>query len=69
MMTECNIRPARDADLDAIILLWEEFMDFHKQRDQRFTRARDGSLHFRSFIAGHLASATSCELVECEIKT
>jgi len=57
------IRQAKTADLDAMGTLWQEFMDFHKERDPYFTRAADGHESFKKFVAGHIAAESSYVLV------
>jgi len=34
MRNEVTIRRAANADLDAVGRLWQEFMDFHRDREQ-----------------------------------
>jgi ribosomal protein S18 acetylase RimI-like enzyme len=63
MKIETGIRRAGTADLNAIGTLWQEFMDFHKQRDPHFARSADGHERFKEFIAGHMTAQTSCVLV------
>ncbi len=63
MKSEARIRKASNADLSAIGTLWQEFMDFHKERDPHFARSADGHERFKEFIAGHMAAETSCVLV------
>ena len=61
-----EIRQASTADLDEIVELWKEFMDFHRQRDPFFTRAVDGHRRFRSFVAENLESPDWAVLVSIE---
>jgi ribosomal protein S18 acetylase RimI-like enzyme len=63
MKTDVIIRRAVANDLEAIGCLWQEFMDFHRERDSHFTRATDGHERFKKFISGHIASDNSCVLV------
>lgn len=63
MKSDVTIRKAANADLDAIGRLWQEFMDFHRDRDPHFARSADGHERFKEFIAGHITSDTSCVLV------
>jgi hypothetical protein len=61
------IRKAAREDLDIIGILWQEFMDFHKQRDAHFTRSTDGHELFRKFIAERMDSDNSYVLVAEEM--
>ncbi|MBL7211028.1 MAG: GNAT family N-acetyltransferase [Desulfobacteraceae bacterium] len=63
MEMQVIIRNAGEQDLDMIIELWKELMDFHKIRDQYFSRSSDGHEKFMEFISGHIASETSKVLV------
>ena len=63
MSSAITIRRATAGDLQAIVFLWQELMDFHKQRDPHYTRAADGAARFREFLGGHVASKDSCVLV------
>jgi ribosomal protein S18 acetylase RimI-like enzyme len=63
MEEQVTIRNACEQDLDMIIELWKELMDFHKIRDQHFSRSSDGHKKFMEFISGHIASETSKVLV------
>lgn len=62
-VSELVIRKAITKDLESICFLWQEFMDFHKERDPAFTRSADGHEHFKEFIAGHLEKESSLVLV------
>ncbi|HVP35441.1 MAG TPA: GNAT family N-acetyltransferase [Terriglobales bacterium] len=57
------IRKATTKDLESIGLLWQEFMDFHKERDPIFARSTEGHEHFKEFIAGHLEKDSSLVLI------
>jgi ribosomal protein S18 acetylase RimI-like enzyme len=61
--SELIIRKATIKDLESIGLLWQEFMDFHKERDSVFARSADGHEHFKEFIAGHLEKESSLVLI------
>lgn len=63
MKSEAKIRPGEPADLEAIAILWREFMDFHQQRDPHFARSADGHESFKEFLAGHMQAETSSVLV------
>jgi ribosomal protein S18 acetylase RimI-like enzyme len=58
-----RIRKATQDDTGAIVELWKELMDFHKERDRRFTRSADGHKRFTEFVSGRLAHEASCVLV------
>jgi len=58
-----RIRKATWEDTEAISELWKELMDFHKERDRRFTRSADGHKRFAEFISGRIAHETSCVLL------
>ena len=58
-----RIREAIQEDTRAIVELWKELMDFHKERDRHFTRSVDGHERFAEFVSGRIASETSCVLV------
>jgi ribosomal protein S18 acetylase RimI-like enzyme len=63
METDVLIRKATSDDLDVIGRLWQEFMDFHRERDSHFARSADGHERFKQFISGHITSDNSCVLV------
>jgi ribosomal protein S18 acetylase RimI-like enzyme len=44
------IRDARPGDLDAIVDIWKEHMDFHRERNEFFTRSADGHIRFAEFV-------------------
>ena len=58
-----RIRKAIQEDTRAIVELWKELMDFHKERDQHFTRSADGHKRFAEFVSGRMVHETSCVLV------
>ena len=59
MNEKVNIREAVVEDVPAIIELWKELMDFHKERDRIFSRSANGHERFADFITGHISSETS----------
>lgn len=61
-----EIREACRTDLDEIVELWKEFMEFHRQRDPFFTRAAEGHRRFRSFVADNLDAPDWLVLVAIE---
>ena len=63
MAKEISIRKALSEDLNAIVSLWQELMDFHKEIDPYFGRSSDGHVLFRDLVSGHIESDDSCLLV------
>jgi GNAT superfamily N-acetyltransferase len=67
MSTKISVRSACKTDIPAMVELWKEMMDFHKERDQLFTRTATGHKNWIKFIAGHMESESSRVLVaECD---
>ncbi len=64
-MSKANalIRSATRRDIPDIVRLWEELMDFHRQRDPFYTRARNGSDLFRRFVEENIENDAACVLV------
>ena len=61
-----RIRKAVENDVPTMVELWKEMMDFHKERDQIFTRTTTGHEGWIEFITGHISKEDSCVLVaEC----
>ena len=63
MNNEITVRNAKASDLKVIGILWEEFMDFHRDRDPHFERAADGTEQFIEFIDGQINDNSSCVFV------
>jgi ribosomal protein S18 acetylase RimI-like enzyme len=63
METTAVVRPATRRDIPAIVVLWEELMDFHQARDPFFTRAPKGRDIFAQFVADNIRSDAACVLV------
>lgn len=63
MNKKIAIRKATSDDLDSIVVLWKEFMDFHKIRDPHFTRSSDGHTNFAKFIEEQISADNSCVMV------
>lgn len=61
--SELVIRKANAKDVESIGTLWQEFMDFHRERDPAFARSADGHEHFKEFIASHFERESSLVLV------
>ena len=54
MTAEIVVRRARAADMEAIVLLWEELVDFHTAHDPFFRRADGAGAVFAGFVAERL---------------
>jgi ribosomal protein S18 acetylase RimI-like enzyme len=54
-MVEVQIRQARNQDLEAVLDLWEEMMDFHAGLDERFEPAPDDRDIFRDTLREWIA--------------
>lgn len=63
MQTQAAIRKATRRDLDAIVALARELMDFHKARDPFFTRSADFDALFGRFALRNIRSKAACVLV------
>lgn len=61
--TAAVIRSAIRRDVPAIVRLWEELMEFHRERDPFFTPARNGADLFTRFVEQNLDSDAACVLV------
>lgn len=48
------LRPAKSADLSAIVSLWRESMALHGERDATFTPSANGDLVFEQFVADRI---------------
>jgi len=59
MNGKVNIREAVMEDVPAIIEIWKELMDFHKERDRFFSRSATGHESFADFITGHISNESS----------
>ena len=49
------IRPARHNDMNDLVQLWTEFMDFHTALDPDFKRSSDGARNWVNYITPKLA--------------
>jgi len=63
MKTQAVIRKATRRDLDAIVALARELMDFHKALDPFFTRSADFDALFGRFALRNIRSVAACVLV------
>ena len=61
------IRKAHSGDLPALVKLWKECMDFHKESDPFFTRSTEGHVRWATFVRSNMDDAEWIVLVaECE---
>ena len=63
MTEKTTIRKAVGTDVPAIVELWKEMIDFHKERDQFFSRSATGHLAFAEFATDSISSDTACVFV------
>lgn len=49
------VRPATSSDLDQLVELWVEFMDYHSALDFRFVRAAGASTRWAQYITNKLS--------------
>jgi len=61
--TTAVIRSATRRDIPEIVRLWEELMDFHRELDPFFMRARNGADLFRRFVEQNVGNDAACVLV------
>lgn len=61
--TDTLIRSATLRDIPAIVRLWEELMDYHREIDPFFTRARNAADLFRRFVEQNVGNDAACVLV------
>jgi ribosomal protein S18 acetylase RimI-like enzyme len=54
IMHEIKYRQAIEKDIPRVVELWEEFIDFHKDRDSFFSRAKEGPENFGKFVGQNL---------------
>ena len=62
-MEHALLRKATLKDIPAIIELWKEMIDFHKDRDPFFARAVDSEKVFGQFLEKNINSETACVYV------
>lgn len=62
-MEEIQIRRATPEDLEAVLDLWQEMMDYHAGLDQRFQQVADSRDHFRMTLREWMADDTQRVLV------
>ena len=68
MNGQVDIREAAMEDVPAIIEIWKELMDFHKELDAIFSRSATGHERFAEFLTSNMEKEGSCVLVaaDCE---
>jgi len=68
MNGQVDIRKAVMEDVPAIIEIWKELMDFHKELDAIFSRSATGHERFAEFLTSNMEKEDSCVLVaaDCE---
>jgi len=59
MTRQVSIRKAVAEDVSAIVELWKELIDFHKERDRFFSRSVTGHEGFADFVTGRISSEIS----------
>jgi ribosomal protein S18 acetylase RimI-like enzyme len=62
------IRDAGPGDLDAILEIWKEHMDFHRERNEFFTRSADGHVRFAEFVLKNIDNPDWLVLVAADDK-
>ena len=63
MNGQVNIREAVMEDVPAIVEIWKELMDFHKELDAIFSRSAAGHERFAEFLTSNIEKEDSCVLV------
>lgn len=66
MNWKVNIREAVMEDVPAIIEIWKELMDFHKELDGFFSRSATGHERFAEFLMNNMEKEDSCVLVAAD---
>ena len=61
-----KLRKAKQADVDAILDIWCELMDFHEQFDPTFKRARNGHKAFGKYLSSQITSRKAIVLLAVE---
>jgi ribosomal protein S18 acetylase RimI-like enzyme len=57
------IREAVPSDLEGLVELWIELMDYHRERDPFFRRSVDGHTRFRDFVVTKMEAEEAILLV------
>ncbi len=66
MNGQVNIREAVMEDVPAIVEIWKELMDFHKELDAIFSRSATGHERFAEFLTSNMEKEDSCVLVAAD---
>ena len=66
MNGQVNIREAVMEDVPAIIGIWKELMDFHKELDAFFSRSATSHERFAEFLTSNMEKEDSCVLVAAD---
>ncbi len=66
MNGQVDIRKAVMEDVPAIIEIWKELMDFHKELDAIFSRSATGHERFAEFLTSNMEKEDSCVLVAAD---
>ena len=64
-----TIRKAKHNDVERILDLWCEFMDFHEQYDSIYKRSKNGRSKFLKFLKERISDRNSLVLVASEEET
>jgi ribosomal protein S18 acetylase RimI-like enzyme len=54
-VTRLTVRRAKPDDVESLLDLWQEMMDYHARLDRRFAPAADGRQRFRPTVRGWMA--------------
>ena len=63
MSESLDIRPARPDDLEGLVRLWVEFMDYHTELDPHHVRSEGAERSWADYISGLVADDAWCVLV------
>jgi len=66
MNGQVDIREAVMEDIPAIIEIWKELMDFHKELDAIFSRSATGHERFAEFLTSNMEKEDSCVFVAAD---
>ena len=58
-----TIRKAKQSDIESILSLWIEMMDFHRKYDKHYSRSESASKNIKKFISEKISSKKSLLLV------
>ena len=63
MQANYVIRKATTCDVLSIVKLWEELMDFHKERDAHYKRSKGSNEAFQKFVADNIQEEKAIVIV------